>query len=209
MLIICYNISMKVSEYTQTLTNMLSSNDGVITTSAALQAGVPKSTFYRFVDSNGLEKQSHGVYVSKDAFPDEFALLQMRFPKAIFSHDAALYLHDMSEREPIPLSVTVPSNYNASAVKDQGLRVFYVKPQWYDLGICKVTTPEGNKVLAYDKERTICDMVRRRSSVDVAEFSYALKMYATSKTKNLPRLSDYARTMNIESRIWDVLGILL
>jgi predicted transcriptional regulator of viral defense system len=200
---------MKVSEYTQTLTNMLSSNDGVITTSEALQAGIPKSTFYRFVDSNGLEKQSHGVYASKDAFPDEFALLQMRFPKAIFSHNTALYLHDMSEREPSPLSVTVPSNYNASAIKAQGLKVFYVKPQWYDLGICKVATPEGNKVLAYDRERTICDIVRRRSAVDVTEFNYALKTYATSKTKNLARLSDYAKEMHIESHVWDVLGVLL
>jgi hypothetical protein len=87
--------------------------------------------------------------------------------------------------------------------------VFYVKPQWYDLGICEVATPEGNRVLAYDKERTICDMVRKRSSVDVAEFNYALKTYITSKTKNLARLSDYAKEMHIESRVWDALGVLL
>lgn len=200
---------MKVAKHTQTLDRILEEGDGVITASAALKAGVPKDSFYRYVSNRGLERQSHGIYLSKDAFPDEFALLQARFPKAIFSHDTALFLHGMSEREPIPLSVSVESGYNSPALKDQGVRVYYVKPEWHGMGMCDVKTPDGNLVRAYDKERTICDMIRRRANADVAEFNYALKTYMSSKDKDLARLSEYARAMNMESRVWDTMGVLL
>ena len=200
---------MRVTKHTQTLDRILEEGDGIITASAAAKAGVPKSSFYRYVSNKGLERQSQGIYLLKDAFPDEFALLQARFPKAIFSHDAALFLHGMSEREPIPLSVSVDSGYNSPSLKNQGVRIYYVKPEWHDMGVSDVKTPDGNLVRAYDKERTICDVIRRRANTDVTEFNYALKSYISSKDKNLARLSEYARAMNMESRVWDAIGVLL
>lgn len=200
---------MKVSIYTERLDKLLDEGAGILTTSAAIRSGIPKDAFYRYVRNHNLERESQGVYMAEDAFPDEFALLQTRFPKAIFSHDAALFLHGMSEREPIPLSVSVESGYNSPALKERGVRIYYVKPEWHGLGVCDVNTPEGNVVKTYDKERTICDIIRKRASLDVAEFNYAVKSYVSSKDKNLARLSDYARTMNMESRVWDAMGVLL
>lgn len=112
----------------------------------ALKLGVPNGTFYSFVRGNGLERVSKGVYLHPEAFPDEMQLLQMRFPKAVFSYDAALYLHGLSEREPVPLSVTVHSNYHSAALRDTGACIFYVKEAWYDLGITTLGSPEGNPV---------------------------------------------------------------
>ena len=195
--------------YTQSLDQAVEECDGVITFAQAAEAGVPKDAFYRYVKEKGFEKQGRGIYLSKDALPDGFALLQARFPKAIFSHDAALFLHDMSEREPIPLSVSVKSGYNSPALKEQGIRIYYVKPEWHGMGICDVKTPDGNLVRAYDKERTICDVIRRRANIDVVEFNYALKSYISSKDKDLALLSEYARAMNMESRVWDAMGVLL
>ncbi len=200
---------MKVARHTQELDRILEEGDGVITASAAAKAGISKDSFYRYVRNRGLERQSRGIYLSKDALPDEFALLQARFPKAVFSHDTALFLHSLSEREPIPLSVSVESGYNSPSLKGQGVRIHYVKPEWHSMGVVDVKTPDGNLVRAYDKERTICDVIRRRANADVAEFNYALKSYISSKDKNLARLSEYARTMNMESRVWDVMGVLL
>ena len=200
---------MKVAKYTQTLDRVLEDGEGVITASAAAKAKVPKDAFYRYVKGRGLEKHGRSLYLSKDAFPDEMALLQQRFPKAIFSHDTALFLHGMSEREPIPLSVSVTSGYNSAALKEQGVRIHYVKSEWHDMGATNVKTPDGNLVRAYDKERSICDMIRRRTSADVTEFNYALRSYASSKDKNLARLSEYARAMNMESRVWRAMGVLL
>lgn len=200
---------MKEGKYTQTLDDILHNNEGIITAAEATAAGVPKEAFYRYVQQRDLEKQSHGIYLTRDSFPDEFLLLQMRFPKAIFSYDSASFLHNMSEREPVPLSVTVESSYNSQLLREQGVQIHYVVPKWYDLGICEVRTPEGNIVKAYNKERTVCDLIRKRSSTDITEFNYAMRAYIASRDKDLGRLSDYVRMIGIESQVWNVIGVLL
>ena len=136
-------------------------------------------------------------------------LLQKRFPKAAFSHESALYLHDLTDREPMPISVTVDSGYNAGPLKAQGVRIYYTKPEWYEMGLAEVETPSGAKVRAYDKERTICDLIRKRTAFDPAVFRQAIRDYVRSRDKNLARLSDYARAMNIESRVYEVMEVAL
>ena len=177
---------MNFEGYSHRLKKILDSNRGQLTFSEACAAGIPKDAFYRYVKEKGLAKHGRGLYLSADAFPDEFALLQACFPKVIFSHDTALFLYEMSEREPIQLSVSVDSGYNSPSLREHGVRIHYVKPEWYGLGIYDIKTPEGNLVKAYDKERTICDLIRRKSSVDITKFNYALKAYIASKDKTLP-----------------------
>ncbi|MEG1345075.1 MAG: hypothetical protein RSD14_06250 [Clostridia bacterium] len=50
---------------------------------------------------------------------DEYYTFQYKCPKAIFSHETALYFHDLSDRTPIIFMVTVPSNYNTRQLKDK------------------------------------------------------------------------------------------
>lgn len=196
-------------KYDKTLDAILESNAGIITSAEAQEAGATRPAFSDYVRRRGLERTSRGVYIDPDVFPDEMALLQKRFPKAVFSHDSALYFHDLTDREPMPISVTVDSNYNASPLRDQGVRIYYVKPEWYELGLTEVETPGGIKVRAYDKERTICDLIRKRATVDSAVFRQAIRDYTRSKDKDLARLSSYARAMNMESRVFEVMEVAL
>ena len=48
-------------------------------------------------------------------------------------------------------------------------------------------TPFGHDVHVYDMERTICDIVRSRSNVEMQTFQNALKQYAHRKDKDLRR----------------------
>ncbi len=198
-----------ITKYDKTLNSVLEANAGIITSAEAQEAGATRPAFSDYVRRHGLERTSRGVYIDPDVFPDEMALLQKRFPKAVFSHDSALYLHDLTDREPMPISVTVDSNYNAGPLRDQGVRVHYVKPEWYELGLTEVKTPGGLNVRAYDKERTICDLIRKRAAFDPAVFGQAIRDYSRSKDKDLARLSSYARTMNMESRVYEVMEVAL
>ena len=127
---------MKVSysTYEELLNDILGRKGGVLTARDASDANIPKKALYRFIQENELEKASHGVYVSPDEIPDELYLLQQRYPKIVFSHQTALWLHDLAELEPLPVSLTVDSNYNAGSLSDQGVKIYYVKPDWYDMG---------------------------------------------------------------------------
>ncbi len=191
------------------MVELLERNEGILRYADAMKRGVPNATFYNFVRRNGLERVAKGVYFHAGAFPDEMQLLQVEFPKAIFSHGTALYLHGLSEREPVPLSVTVHSNYHSDTLRDTGARIYYVKKAWHELGAITLDSPEGNPVRVYDMERTICDIIRRRSTTDPSSFNYAMKTYASSKKKDLRRLGEYSVAMDMEQRVSDVLEVLL
>lgn len=198
-----------ITKCDKTLTAILESNSGIITSAEAQSAGVSRTVFLDYASRHGLERVSRGVYVAPGVIPDELVLLQRRFTKAVFSYGSALYLHDLSDSEPMPITVTVDSNYNATSLQDEGVRICYVKPEWYKLGIEDVKTPAGSIVKAYNKERTIIDLIRKRNEIDAGVFRQAIQNYARSTGKDLARLSLYAREMKVESRVYDLMEVAL
>ena len=47
-----------------------------------------------------MRKRHMVIYLSPTAWADEMYLLQAQIPKAVYSHETALYLHDLAEMEP-------------------------------------------------------------------------------------------------------------
>lgn len=188
---------------------LLIEGNGILKTGDIVSAGIPKELFYRYARANGMEKYAHGIYLAPDAVVDEFILLQLQFPKLIFSHVAALYLLDLAEMEPMPISVTVPSNYNCRSLAEKGVQICYTKNAWYSVGVSQLSSPSGHSIRVYDMERTICDIIRKREHMDVSVFNYAIREYVKRKDKNLLRLSEYSRTFRMEQQLRDVMGVLL
>jgi len=190
-----------------TLEQVVNRADGILKTSEALRAGFSKTQVYDFIGKNDFQKVSQGIYLAQNAWADEMYLLQLRFPKAVFSYETALYLHDLSEMEPMPLSVTVPAKYNATGLAEKA-KVYYVKAEWYEVGVCEVSSQDGHPLKTYNKERTICDIIRKRSSMDVAAFNYALNRYVKCKDKDYARLMKYAQAFRMEEKLRAVMGVL-
>jgi predicted transcriptional regulator of viral defense system len=149
------------------------------------------------------------VYLSRDAFDDDMYVLQTRSNKAIFSHDTALYLHDLTDRDPLELVVTLPSGYNATRLKKDGIKVYFIKRSLHTLGVEEAKTIQGRSIRIYNKERTICDMIRNRSSMDIAIINEGVKRYIQSRQRNIPLLMEYANQLQIESILRQYLEALL
>ncbi len=89
------------------LGQLLAEHNGMLQTSQVVEAGISKPNFYDFVKEKRLQQVSHGVYVSEDTWVDELYLLHLRCGQAVYSHETALFFHDLTDREPSPYSVTV------------------------------------------------------------------------------------------------------
>ena len=70
-----------------------------------------------FVKEGKLVRIAHGVYSSQDAFNDEIYIIQARSSRVVFSHETALFLHGLTDRDPTEWVVTLPSGYNATSLK--------------------------------------------------------------------------------------------
>lgn len=188
---------------------LLEQNRGIIRTAQILNLGITKTVFYRYVKERALEQVAHGIYTSADAWLDAMYLLHLRFGQIVFSHDTALFFHDLTDREPLEYSVTVKAGYHSLQLKAEGVKVYTVKKELIDLGITDAQTPFGHAVPVYDMERTICDLVRSRNNMEVQTLQGALKQYTRRKEKNLRKLMQYAAAFRVEKILRQYLEILL
>ena len=74
-------------------------NNGILKTAQVLENGITKSAFYAYAKQRGAERVAHGIYVLPDAWTDAMYLLHLRCAQAIFSHESALFFHDLTDRE--------------------------------------------------------------------------------------------------------------
>ena len=169
---------------------ILQQNGGTISTAEANAVGISNERLRLFVKSGELERASHGVYISPDEFLDKMYVTQKRKSKIIYSHETALFLHELTDRDPINYAVTVPTGYNAKSLTDDGIYVFSVKREFHEIGVVSLNTMFGNPVTAYNLERTVCDCIRSRNQMDAAVVTEAVKRYANRKDKNLNLLME-------------------
>ncbi|MBQ8073727.1 MAG: type IV toxin-antitoxin system AbiEi family antitoxin domain-containing protein [Clostridia bacterium] len=179
------------------LDDLVEQGDGYLRTADVVARGVSKPTLAEYVQARNMERVAHGIYLSEEAWPDELFLLSAANSRIVFSHETALHLHGLMEREPAGISVSVMTGYNASHLRQKGIRVYQVKTDVYSLGITQAQTTWGHAVPVYDRDRTICDLVLHKQSTDIQIFQYAMKEYMTSSDKNLNHLMMYAEKLHI------------
>ncbi|MTI70057.1 MAG: abortive phage infection protein [Firmicutes bacterium] len=195
--------------YREKLEKLIVEKKGLIITKEAEKAGIPRYYLTIFTRENKLERILRGVYLAPEAFEDEMYILQGKNQKVIFSHETSLYLHELTDRDPLELSVTIPYGYNGSKLRDEGIKVYTVKKKLHLFGVTKVKTLYRRPVKVYDKERTICDIVRNRNNMNVAILNEAIKRYLSSKDKNIPLLLRYAKELGVKNILRNYMEILL
>lgn len=193
----------------QKLEELSKQNNGVLKTSDAVKLGFTKPYFLDFVRNNNYKKLSRGVYLAPDSWEDGMFALQSRYAKAVFSHETALYLLELSEREPLKYEVTVPHGYNSTKLKQQNVSVFSVKPEWYPIGVVECKTPMGNSVCVYNAERTLCDIFKGNCKIEIQDKQFAIKQYLRNRKKNIPLLLEYAKEFKVENAVKRYLEVLL
>ena len=191
------------------LQSVLKQNGGIVTTAQANKVGVSNERLRLLVHSGDLERVTTGIYVLPDEFTDKMFIVQLRRPKIIYSHETALFLHELTDRDPISYMVTVPTGYNPTRLREDGFTVFTIKRELHEIGVTKLTTMFGNSVTVYDMERTICDCLRSRNNLDIAVVTDALKRYAKRKDKNLNKLMQMAETFKVTKLLRVYMEVLL
>ena len=196
-------------DYMTELTAIAKKHGGIIETKIAAQHGISKAMLYKLCKEDKIHRIVKGQYILPDDMQDELLAISNRSEKIIFSHETALFLHGISDRTPFEHTITAPSGCIPSAAIKAECKVYYIKPELFNLGRTILQTPAGNNVQAYDLERTICDVIRSRNKVGTETFLVALKMYAVSSEKNLNKLNTYAKQLRVDKVLRQYLEVLL
>jgi len=183
-------------------------DNGIITTSQVSAEGIHRGTLTKMINEGSLVKCSRGIYMLPDEFEDAYYITQQKYKKGILSHGTALYLLGYSERVPLSLHMTFPTNYNSESIKHENITITRVIEKYYKLGQIEIKTPYGNDVIIYDLERSLCDILRGEGD-DLQIIQFAMKKYASSKKKDINKLMKYAKLLRVESKVRRYMEVLL
>jgi predicted transcriptional regulator of viral defense system len=196
----------KMTQYDK-IYKICNDNNGTVTASMVAENNIDSWYLSDMVNKGMLIRISRGIYTTEGGDFDEYFFFQTRNKRCIYSYSSALYLHGMTDRIPFHKEVTVYKGYNSSHITD-GTVVHHVSKELHEFGITECRTIFGNSVIVYDKERTICDLIAHRKSIDSEIFTKAMRSYASSSDKDYKKLRTYARKMKIGKKVDEILEIL-
>lgn len=175
---------------------------GYMTTEQIMCQNVPFSLIREWEENGLIIKADRGLYSLPGAERDELGLICGRYGKAVFSGITALSLWKMIDHISERYYVTFPKGYNPASLKDCGwnLSVTRVLPEIYDLGLTEIATPQGNTVRVYDRERTLCDILRGKG-ISPYLTNIAVKNYLKSKDRDVRKLLSYSDALHVRKRI--------
>ena len=190
----------------------LKGNNEMFTFAQLKDAGASATSVSRAVKRGELFRIAHGVYQSSetvDYMDDEMFSAQLRYRQMVYSHDTALYLHGLNDRDPLKYSVTVPTGYNTKKLVSEGFKVFSLKKELQEQDVEEIETMYGNAVRVYNLERTICDCLRSRNKLQSEIVISGLKGYVRRSDRNLTLLMSTAEKLNVATLLKTYLEVLL
>lgn len=195
--------------YLEKIEELIKQQNGTILSADLDKYGIPRKYIQRLISECKLERCDRGVYVAVDAIEDEMFAMQKKYSKIIYSHETALFIHELSDRTPFKYSATVPSGYKVVSNVADRFKIYYVKKELHELGAESVNSSFGNQIRVYNIERTICDIIKSRSRIDIQILNEALRRYIRIKSSDYSLLMDYAKKLNIETVLKNYLEVIL
>lgn len=189
--------------------NFVKKSNGIITSKELKEKKISNYYVQKLIDDNILERYSRGFYIRTDIFEDEFYILQQRNSKLVFSYNTALYFLNETERTPENIDVTVYKGYNVHRLS-KNVKVHYVLKENLYLGAIETQTPQGFKVMAYNLERTLCDIIKNKDTgMDKEQINkFIQKMLLKNKVDSIV-LIEYAKRLKCEKKVREIMDIFM
>lgn len=193
------------------LKNIFSDYQYIMTT-AELQAEKLYYANIQLMLKEGLiEKIKRGYYHwVEDAGGSEVPIINRLFPDAVLCMETALLYYRYSDRNPAQWNLAMDKNVSKERTKIDYpfIKVYRMEPSLLPIG---ETTGEIDftKVRIYDRDRTVCDVLRNMNKMDREVFNKAIQGYVNDTKKNIPNLMRYAKELRVQKRVRDLIGVWL
>lgn len=188
---------------------ILQKNNGIFESKQATESGIDNKILQRMERMGEIERVGRGLYIGTNYLEDEYFVAQYRCKKGVYSHETALYFHDLCDRTPFQLMLTIPNGYNTRILKDTDkYKFFYCKKELCEIGKMKLKSPYGNEIIVYDKERTICDCLRKKDKMDMDLVLSAVKQYMREPGADFAKLLKYAEYFHVREMVRQYMEVL-
>lgn len=189
--------------------NEVEKNHGFVFLATLKDSGYPNQSSLNYLKKEGFEKISGGIYLSPLYYEDDMYIFQKRFAKGVYSHETALYLHNLSDVTPFNYTMTFPRGYHSKKIKEEPISVVWKDRSVWQEDQTTVRSSNGNDIVVYSMERTLCDMFNTRYEADEDVRLQAIVKYMKRADKNIPKLLNLAKRYNVLDKLKTYVEVLL
>lgn len=183
---------------------------GILKTSELSDLGLSSRQIKKLLDEEIIIKIKHGYYEFSGSVPREEIVIARLFPNAVIFLESALMHYEYTDRIPSAWQIAVNKNSEKSQYKMDNFFVepYYLEPKFIEVGIDRIIL-EGITIKIYDRDRTICDVLRYEKKIEKEVFSNAIQRYIKDQKKNIRKLFEYAEVFNIKNKVRTYVGVWL
>lgn len=183
----------------------------VMTTNELLEAKLYYADIKKLLDEGFIERIRQGYYFwIKNRENGEIAIIKRLFPDAVLCMETALFYYGYSDRNPAEWNFAIDKNVSKFRTN---IEYPFIKVYRMDSDLLKIGETTGEidfiKVRIYDRERTICDVLKNMNKMDKEIFNKAIQGYVKDLKKNIPNLMIYAKKLRVEKKVKELIGVWL
>lgn len=193
------------------LRDIFSQHNFVMTTAELKAAKLYYADIQRLMEEGLIEKIKRGYYHWIDEFNgSEVVIINRLFPDAVLCMETALFYYGYSDRNPTEWNLAIDKNVSRQRTK---IDYPFIKAYRAESSLLSIGESKGEidytEVRIYDRDRTICDVLRNMNKMDKEIFNKAIQNYVKDPKKNIPNLMQYAKELRVQKRVKDLIGVWL
>lgn len=183
---------------------------GVLKTSELNDLGFSSRQIRNLIEEGIISRIKHGFYELTDHVPREEVIIARLFPEAVIFLESALLYYGYTDRIPSAWQIAVDKNSKKTKydIDYPLIEPYYLEPTFIEIGIDKIHL-DSVEVRIYDRDRTICDVLRYEKKLEEEVFAGAIKRYVRDPKKNVRSLFEYAEIFNIKNKVHTYIGVWL
>lgn len=173
------------------LGQIFSHYDYVMTTAQLSKEKLYYRDVQRMLEAGLIEKIRRGYYHwAAGSVKGDVVIINRLFPDGILCMETALFYYGYSDRNPAEWNIAIDKNASRQRTRIDypSVKAYRLEPPLLSIG---ATRGEINftDVRIYDRDRTICDILRNMNKIDKEIFNKAIQGYVNDPQKNIPNPS--------------------
>lgn len=165
----------------------------------------------QLLEEGFIERIKRGYYHwIDDQGESEIVINNSLFPDAVLCMETALFYYKYSDRIPAEWSFAINKNVSKQRtnIGYPFIKAYRVEPELIALGETDGET-DFRKVRIYDRDRSICDVLRNINKMDKEIFNKTIQGYVKDPKKNIPNLMEYAKVLRVQKKVKELIGVWL
>lgn len=184
-------------------------NGGIVRASELRVKGIHSIYITRLLERGKIARIRRGVYEwIADGGKSDAEILAVVLPEGVVCLHSALNYYGYIDRTPPRWHIALDKNRSRwrSRLMYPALRVHYVPSHLFPIGRTRATF-EGEELWIYDRERTICDVLRY--AVDPEIMVQSIRAYVQDPKRRPDRLTEYAAPLRVKRMVEERVAIWL